>query len=797
MKETSYIDIAGLPDEEKKKVADLDKKSEEIYSERAELFQKWNKVKRYLKRIVSEKTVAGKKKNADHALNLKELITTDEDHWEQYIDLAKIKEDLGDSKNIKAEVEAEKEDVLMDLQEIALLRKKILGKDSEKEPTFTKEVRDFFDFRSREYRQAVRKIRQYDLDLESLRSLIKKARESGEISRVHRRIEKYKKLQKQYDEFVHGSPEAFLAVAYSKIINLRSSFDEKGRIVETPYVRMMEKRIMESLKGNRSVFLHGELGSGKSEIAKHLSRKELSNEYLERWEKGDKSLDLKAHPKPVRAKFKDRKEYQKAIDEWQKERDLAREPYVISGHKGIDPDIFLGGIKIERIQKMTPEEQLDFKNQKFEDYRKKYPDLPEDKMEEDLKNYGRAIDEFLKSPVETKGYLGMFYKAMQEGRPIIIDEINAIPHHVLIMLNDLLTKGPGDLVKPMVDELPPFKVKAGYHFIATGNWKPENGLYIGREKIDAAFLSRLDLISIDYLPNATEFSPMITAETEETKQAQRELRQQNELFQMLLVRLMDKKGGINIPEAGKVINQDGKEVEYMAGWKQVYNLSTSARILQNVFSGIEVDKAFFPNFTSAETNPSEMLKENVLSLRHLVPILEDWKNDGFTRPLDDYIFKNYIERSKERKEEMKYIYQILQKQGGFFDPDKGWPDSSTDEGRNELLKFSINQKMYGVDTLSEHVKYKALADENNPKTKYMSAIESIRLLFGELPERKRIANLAEEIPEDEMDPVMRGQIEEALADIAKLETGVKEYDDEKVIEDEAPEDKKTEKKGKK
>ena len=64
---------------------------------------------------------------------------------------------------------------------------------------------------------------------------------------------------------------------------------------------------------------------------------------------------------------------------------------------------------------------------------------------------------------------------MKEGRPLIIDEMNAIPHHVLIAMNDLLLRRPDETVYPPIAGEPPFKVADGFVVIATGNFKPDDG----------------------------------------------------------------------------------------------------------------------------------------------------------------------------------------------------------------------------------------------------------------------------------------------------------------------------------
>ena len=794
MPQEKYLEISQMPEAKQKEIAKLEKSAEEYYQERLKLFGRWDKIKGYLQPREIAEEVAGQKKTFKRKLNLSVLANTEKESWEGFINENKIKRELPakevSKKVLDNRIARKKQAILAELAKIARLRREIIGTDQEQEPRFPKEVRDFYQLRLSEYQKAQKHIQNLDQNMEMVSAEIKETEEKGEGEFKRELIKEYGSLEEEYKTLLENEPEAFLYAAYEKIRNLKKSFDQSGQIVETPYVKGMMERVAESLDQNNHVFIHGELGSGKSELAKHISRRVLARDYLERWENGDKATGIKAHPEPKAADYekddddKDddaaKDEYRKDLNSWLKERESAAEPYLISGHRQIEIETFLGGIKIERIQKMTPEEQVQFKKEKLTDYerqcQKEEPNIAKDKVKADLKMYEKALDMFLENPVETKGYLGMFYKAMSEGKPIIIDEMNAIPHHILIMLNDLLTKRPGEIVKPMVDDLPTFKVQKGFYVLATGNWKPENGLYVGREKIDAAFLSRFDLVNYDYLPNATDFSSLIPPQTEEEIIAQRAAKQKNELFQMMMVRILDKNSGFTLPIEKTVTTKDGKTIEYPSGEKQIFKLSAVARVLQNVFSGYDVDKAYWPTFTGAESNPTELLKENVLSLRHLIPIVDSWKKDGLARPLDDYIFLHYVDRSKARPEEMKYIYQILQTQGGFFNKDNGWPDSTDAAQLNEMTKLNINKKMFGVNELTDKKKALAMADENMPELAYQSPLKTVELLFGKLPSRKKIRDISVEgkEPTDELEAA---QVKELIKEIKTLRTELKDFED--------------------
>ncbi|MBU1132514.1 hypothetical protein KKC32_04715, partial [Patescibacteria group bacterium] len=618
--EQKEVELTSLPEGELVQLKEREKQAEAFYALRQEMFGRWYRVLPYLKAGVSEE-------KTEHApsfvlANLKEL---NEEELRKFIDEDKIREELRAQGGLEKKLElAVKVKIKNLLRELALI-KKLRDRTSLKkeEPEFPREIREMHNYRVAEFRRAQKKVKEYDDSFDEKEMEIEMAREDGQIeSRLEAEAE-YKEEMDEYLKYLGGNPEAYISVCYEKVCNMKETFDANGRIVETPYVQEMMAHISAMLE-EQPVFIHGELGSGKTELAKHLVRTKLSNPYLARWEHGDSSIGLKEHPRPA-----DEKELKK----WEKERSSAAEPFLISGHKEIDVEQFVGAIKIERVMRMSPEDQVAYKKERAVEYKEKYPNA----TQSDFDKLEKAIDSFFDSPVETKPYLGLFYRAMKDGRPLIIDEMNAIPHRVLIMLNDLLTKRPGDRVKPMVDDMPEFVVKEGFCVICTGNWKPEaGGLYVERQKVDAAFLSRLGLVHFDYLPQAKDFASMTESgtESEDELSALREARMGNELYSMLMVRLLGKDGNLALPENS----------EY-----KIFKLASVARALQDIFSGSmnsAEKRAWGPTFTGVDTDPADLLKENVLSLRHLIPIIERWKKDGFRRNLDDYVFLEYVSKSQ-------------------------------------------------------------------------------------------------------------------------------------------------------
>jgi hypothetical protein len=316
--------------------------------------------------------------------------------------------------------------------------------------------------------------------------------------------------------------------------------------------------------------------------------------------------------------------------------------------------------------------------------------------------------------------VGLFYKAMQDGRPIILDEMNAIPHTALIALNDLLTLKKGDTVTPIIPGIKPFKVKEGFCVIATGNWKPEDGKgYFGRQALDAAFLSRFGMVNYDYLPQRISGEIQGT-----TAEIQRKEKEENQLYDIMVCSLMDESLGVDTPPGTM---------------QKLKSLARSARIIQDIFSEKETSLKIHDPRKDINVPAKDTIQENVLSIRHLIPILSNWKNEGYSHSLEHYIMKDYLERSSHSRDTEKIaLYQILQS-NGLFSKDKNWPDALSKSGIEKLLDFKIIEKMYGRDKLTELELPETIIDLEEAERKRLPLIKVIEEIYGPLPERKKVS----------------------------------------------------------
>lgn len=570
----------------------------------------------------------------------------------------------------------------------------------------------------------------------------------------------YRDLQesiKKYEEEIKNSRDLYFYECLQRLEEARNVIDSKGSIIETPYVK--SKLSMIDSFGDRPVFIHGELGSGKTELVKHACRMKYSLIYLENvWDK--------ENPQP---------DSQEEIKNWEKSRREAAEPLVVSGHKNIDISDFFGAKEMSAQESLPPKELAGLIEKNINNLKEERKSQGKELSVSEERDLRDIYKENFKNPIEVKTVIGLFYRAMKEGRPIILDEINAIPHTALIALNDLLTLKKGDLVTPFISGIKPFKVADGFKVFATGNWKPEDGkAYFGRQGLDAAFLSRFGVVSYDYLPQRT-----IGLSENSDYEANRKERSENELFYIMVSSLLDNNLSLHLPE-GSI--------------EKISALASASRIIQNIFSEKEEGEMEFDwRSANKKIKQKEIIKENVLSIRHLIPILRNWKSDGFKHELEEYILKDYLDRSQyARNSEKILLYRLMQNiHGGvLFSESKGWPSSIGVEGEREVVNLSPENRLFHYDSITNSKSSKSILDKSI-KIESIPTRRVIEILFGRIPDRsyvdKSILHNKEEISGSVDDDHVRdhelaqGKIKEMLDDI-KLKGFVFDKDDKLIMQ---------------
>ncbi len=501
---------------------------------------------------------------------------------------------------------------------------------------------------------------------------ISQAQEKGKPTRGKMAIldqtrKRLQELEKEKSELLESSPEAYFGLHLKEIKKYKNDL-EVGRIVETPYVKEKAEDITAHLRAGKPVMIYGHLGSGKTELAMHIA-----------------------------------KEY------------LGKEALVISGSKNMSLAELYGHqvLAIDKIDKGELDNFAREVEQKFEAWLKEHTDA-----DENAKN--RAHDRILQTYLtQFKGgtisdfFLGPIYRAMSEGRLVIIDEANAIPHEILISLNHILTRRVGEKVSVQQDSGRMEEVKEGFGIIMTGNLNQGQEKYIERQDMDPAFLSRLYKVEHDYLPQKTEGS----LESEAGKE--------NELFHLLLAKVMDKNGNLEAPKDSI---------------RKLWNLAKAARITQDVFAGKEIGGAYY--FQEAGGRAVHyLLKESVLSIRAIDNVISQWQKEGFKQELDYYLWQEFVTQSTIASDKA-YLYQLLKDRFGFFGSN-GWEQTPS----------------YGKGGVIQSFNLKPPKNPAAPK-EFFGPREMVEYAYGQAPERAKWP---------EMEAKKREEIEETEANLEFLE----------------------------
>lgn len=422
-------------------------------------------------------------------------------------------------------------------------------------------------------------------DVESLRMLAEKIDLSEAKLLAHRNAEDVKltrsdkevldknktikeKIEKKVENLM-AQPQVYYEIKRRELLDYHRQL-LRGGIVETPSVKKEVSQILGHLQLGIPVFLRGHLGAGKTETVLHVSRKYFGVE----------------------------PEFISGSEEATK--------YDIYGKTQI-------GIRVEE------DRVREFKI-RMDEYKQMNPDAGKKELKEVEKQYYDEI--VVKGQATSFFQYGPLVRAMKEGRPLMIDEIDGIPHSILMRLNHVLTRKAGDKVKIQENSGEEIEIKKGFCVMATGNIKSPR---YKREELDAAFLSRWWSSEIKYLP-------------------------QEETSRILVSSLVDKRGSVEL-----------KSLEDVETLKR---LTLAAEEIQKIFTGEKTD--VFGEGGDAARGISASLEKSVLSMRDLWNIVKPWKVHNFDKSLDDYIFTEFIKKATVPKDAI-YLTQLFCRFGFFKD----------------------------------------------------------------------------------------------------------------------------------
>ena len=521
---------------------------------------------------------------------------------------------------------------------------------------------------------------------------------------------------------------------------------QSGEMVTTPYVAGHLERVENNIAEGRPTFLHGHLGSGKTELAINAAREASINKAA--YEEAAKDIANYHKANPNASQAENRAEFGRAYRKHQTEfkkafldgDSVAREkfgPLVISGSKDLtSQDLFTDkSLKLTKFNGKSLLEHKEDLDALIEEWQTKHPEDAKDP--EKAKTEADKIIELYKLKnqafgTEVETIKQAIYRGVEEGRPVIIDEINAIPSAVLISLNDVLQRRPGDAcyIPGRIPEYDkdgkekPFIIQPGFSIIMTGNLSSGRISYQGTEDLNPAFLSRLDIIEHDYLPMSEDGS--LENQIDPRK---------NELFHVIISYLADRQGNLRLPEMDESL-------------EKLFSLCQLAHKTQNLFGG-KVESSI--TMDSGEEIEAD-LEKSVLSIRNILNVLKEW-DKGSEKDLDKALFDGFIAGVTNADDQNLIL--ALAKSYGFFSESNG---------------YSIKVKERGAGfTAFDEIHPGEFRFKRSPLETY-SVRKVVELLYGPGPER-------EVYPEDiDLDGLAREDDDEiSVEDLDDFETQREEY----------------------
>ena len=452
------------------------------------------------------------------------------------------------------------------------------------------------------------------------------------------------------------------------------TFEDIGRL----------KKILTELNQGRIVFLSGDTGSGKTELALLVAQLYLESKGIKNrkailiwWSRetdlSDFTLEKVISSENMMSKSSD---------------DLIRGERngTTLKEKVLDTIIDKSAIKNEIMSEITQGEKTD-------------------EEKEQLKQEIEQLD-LDKYHIFTKYHAKGLIKAMHDGVPLIIDEMNAIRPEVLIGLNHYFTRKVGEKIT-LPNGLGSFEIKEGFCILATGNDKEANtkkDMYEGRYKIDESLINRMSVIEKWYMHQIDEqFSNSNLSEIDEQRD-QLEYLNANEIYGVLLMLLLDpkKKKGQRLTTSSKV-------------WFEIMKESLVGKTAQETKSAFFLELKKFAIFIKKLQDAferkhavmcdgvdiSNLITKRAFSMRNVREILSDYQEDS--KSLYYHIYNKYLSQWNGNDDEYTGVLLAL-KETGLLPFQVNWSLNlewkALEEMKQKLANHFLREKNAGQGKLS-------------------------------------------------------------------------------------------------
>ncbi len=251
--------------------------------------------------------------------------------------------------------------------------------------------------------------------------------------------------------------------------------------------------------------------------------------------------------------------------------------------------------------------------------------------------------------LETKTIYEPVARAAQEGKVVVIDEFNYLSPETLASLNAFLASEPGkNGVFSMGGRSEQFLVQRGFGIIFTGNIGKN---FLNRSKLDQASVNRILTNVYEYqYPDQEINKPLAESIVNPSKNKG----YSRDLFDSAVTLLADKKGNVSAP---------------IGAMEKVWNMTRAFSIIQRLNAGEDFRSLGIDADGGLEQKITGFKFESIaLSFRQLNSIIEAWRSEGFSQPLDYYLYDMIVRPAfiLAPKEAAQILY-VFRSWGGLFE----------------------------------------------------------------------------------------------------------------------------------
>ena len=470
--------------------------------------------------------------------------------------------------------------------------------------------------------------------------------------------------------------------------------------------------MLKDLSEGRMIFLSGDTGSGKTELARLASKLYLESRGIHDKERapvlvsGSKETTIQhlTIEKTISSQNMMSSSKDNLVSGERGHKDVVNE--VIELLKKMEATKSDACEIIDRDETLTPE--------KKDEWKRRIQNM-------DLDKYN----------IFTEYCINGIVKAMQDGVPFILDEMNAIDPWVLTELNYYLTRKVWDTIT-LPNGLGSFVVKDGFCIIATGNDPTANvrkEMYASRYELDQALINRMRTIDKNYPEQIdSNYTTNTTADknvTSEVEQAIPEYMSQNEIYGLILMLLFDKKGGES--EFSRLVASGKAWFEVM---KESFIDKKPMDNKKNFFSDLKRLAVFVKKIQDAfqkktvlcdNVDIGNLIESTVLSMRQLREIVKDYQSD--TKSLFYHIYNKFLRNGNGNENEKRWMIYAL-KAADLLPREFDWTFSLEGE-----KLWAVEKDLRAAFDTEKNTGKPSLFNRHNPKVLFSNKLLDSKLLL--------------------------------------------------------------------